>query len=56
MVYQKEIPMLRSLISLSPKIVKQQQILGCQIKAIIKYHQTCANAAKKLAEDIKKCE
>jgi hypothetical protein len=51
----KEVPMVRSYLKLMPSIEQEIASLKCQIKAVMKYHDACAKAAKKLAEDLEKC-
>jgi hypothetical protein len=53
---QPEILMVRNYLKLIPKVQKEQQVINCKIAAIIRYHETCAKAAVKLAADLKKCK
>jgi hypothetical protein len=54
--YPREIPMVRSYLKILPTVEKELKTVRCQMKAIIKYHETCANAAKKLADEFDKCK
>ena len=53
---QNEEPLVARLLITMPKVEKTQNKLNCQVKALIKYHLACANAATKLAKDLKECQ
>jgi len=53
--WQNEVPMVHSLRNFVPQIERDQTFLGCHLNAIVQYHLACANAAKKLAEEIARC-
>jgi hypothetical protein len=52
----KEFPLIKSYVKIMPTLQSNIEVLGCQLKAIIKYHEACARAAVKLSEDLKKCK
>jgi len=55
-VPQPEIEMIRSYLKLMPKVQQEHKTFRCEIAALVKYNETCAKAAVKLAADLKKCK
>lgn len=53
--YQKEVPLINELLKSVAKIQAEQEKLSCQVKALIRYHNSCARAAGTLIEDLSKC-
>jgi len=49
------IPMVRSYLKMMPSIEKDINRLKCEAKALRNYHRKCAEAARKLSEELDKC-
>lgn len=54
--HQREVPMVHSLLIITPKMVKEHEIFKCQLKVLLEYHRNCARETEKLVRKLEKCK
>jgi hypothetical protein len=53
--YPREVPIITKTIEIANTMMVTQAAIECQVKALVKYHKTCAKAMEKLVEELNTC-